>query len=160
MDRGIVSQFLSSNEAAKFTEALSDPGPDVLGKAEALYVARHGRLPSPPPLERPQPSETFMVFVLEFSSGMNNFLRQSHDQAAEEAFNSQSWDELRAEATKALEALDAHNQRRRTWRNPFEAADKVGGVVARRIEFLMELVPDGEYSKIITGALRLLYNVS
>ncbi|KAJ2987465.1 hypothetical protein NUW58_g4490 [Xylaria curta] len=160
MDHKIVSQFLLSNGAAKFAEAYSNPDPDVLDKAQAKYVAHNGRLPSPPPPERLQPSKTFEVFVSDFSSGIRNFLQKSRDKDAEEAFNCQSWEELELEAAKALEAVDTHDQRRRNWRNPFEFADKVGGVVARRIEFLVELVPEGEYTGILTGALRLLCNTA
>lgn len=58
MNLNIVSQYLLSNEPAKFAEALSNPDPNVLDKARELYVARHGRLPSPPLPERPQPSKT------------------------------------------------------------------------------------------------------
>lgn len=90
---------------------------------------------------------------------MRDFFSHYHDKDAEEAFNSRSWAELQVEATKALTAFDAHNQRRSSWRNPFEAADKAAGAVARRIEFLMELIPDGDYTGILTGGLRLLYNV-
>lgn len=91
---------------------------------------------------------------------MNSFLSKAHDQDAVEAFSCKSWDELRPEAERALEAFESHERRRRSWRNPFEAADRAGGAVARRIEFLVELVPNGEYSFALAGGLKLLCSAS
>ncbi|KAL2137779.1 hypothetical protein VTI28DRAFT_8267 [Corynascus sepedonium] len=157
---GLVSQYLSSNEAGKVVDALANPDPSILEKARELYVAHRGRLPSPPLSEPLQPSETLRVFVVEFSTGMQGFLQKADDIEATEAFNSASWDELQDDVTQALKAHDAHERRRRDWRNPLEVADKVGGVVARRIEFLLELIPDGQYSRILIGGLRLLCNTA
>src|SRR5690348_9077274 len=107
----------------------------------------------------PLTNSRLRVFVVEFSDGMRAFLNKSHDAEAADAFDSASWDDLHTEAAKAMLAAASHQLRRRTWHNPFEAADRVGGAVARRIEFLVELFPDGEYSHILAGGLRLLYNV-
>ncbi|KAI0418226.1 hypothetical protein F5X98DRAFT_386444 [Xylaria grammica] len=160
MDFNVVSQFLLSNKAAMVTEALSNPDPDVLEQAQVKFVALQGRLPSPPPAAPLQPSKSFQVFVVEFSSSMDSFFKQCGDKEAKRVFECDSWDELRDEAAKAFEALDKHNKKRMNWRNPFEAADRVGGAVARRIEFLIELVPDGQYTRILTGTLRLLCNTA
>jgi hypothetical protein len=99
-------------------------------------------------------------YVAEFSQNMNAFLEKANDKEATNAFNSTSWESLQHEADQAMRALDAHSSRRRNWRNPFEAADNFGGYVARRMEFLLALMPSGEYTSILTGALRLAYNVS
>ncbi|KAI0490448.1 hypothetical protein F4859DRAFT_8203 [Xylaria cf. heliscus] len=160
MDSDIVSQFLLSNKAATVTEALSNPDPDILEQARAQFVAHQGRLPSPPPAKPLQPSESLRVFVVEFSHSMDTFLEQSGDKEAKRVFECDSWDDLRVEAAKAFEALDQHNRRRKNWRNPFESADRIAGTVARRIEFLIELVPDGDYTRILTGTLRLLCNTA
>jgi hypothetical protein len=77
--------------------------------------------------------EKLRVFVAEFSNGMCNFLEKAHDEEAKDALNCKSWEELSSEATKTMQALDAHNIRRRNWRNPFEAADKMGWIVTRRM---------------------------
>lgn len=91
---------------------------------------------------------------------MQSFLQRTDDKEAAEAFGSPSWEQLQDDITSALKAQDNHEKRRRNWRdNPLEAADKVGGVVARRIEFLLELVPDGDYTSVLVGGLRLLCNV-
>jgi len=55
---GLVSQYLSGNEAGKVVDALANPDPSILEKARELYVAHRGRLPSPPLSESLQPSET------------------------------------------------------------------------------------------------------
>lgn len=63
------------------------------------------------------------------------------------------------EADEAMKALETHKKRRRDWRHPFEALDNAGGYIARRVEFLFQLVPEGEYTSILKGGLRLIYNV-
>lgn len=156
----LVSRYLSGNEAGKVIDALANPDPDVLERARALYVAHRGRLPSPPLPEPLQPSETLRVFVVEFSSDMRSFLQKADDKEAAEAFNSTSWDELQDDVVEALKAHDAHEKRRRNWRNPLEVVDKVGGIVARRIEFLLELIPNGQYTHVLVGGLRLLCNTA
>lgn len=90
---------------------------------------------------------------------MDSFLAKANDKEATKAFNSTSWDSLQHEADQAMRALDAHSSRRRNWRNPFEAADNFGGYVARRMEFLVALMPQGDYTSILAGALGLAYNV-
>ncbi|KAL8409952.1 hypothetical protein RB594_008150 [Gaeumannomyces avenae] len=159
-DLKLASQYLSSNEAGKVVDALANPDPSAVEKAHLLYVAHQGRLPSPPLPEPLQPSETLCVFVGRFSNGMHSFLQAADDKEATEAFNSSSWDQLQDDVTESLKAYDAHGKRRRNWRNPLEVADKVVGVVARRIEFLLALVPDGDYTRILVGGLRLLCNIA
>jgi hypothetical protein len=156
----LVSQYLSGNEAGKVISALANPDPSLIERARALYVTHRGRLPSPPLPEPLQPSETLRVFLVEFSTDMRSFLQKADDKEATEAFNSTSWDDLQDDVTQALKAHDAHEKRRRNWRNPLEVADKVGGVVARRIEFLLELIPHGEYTHSLVGGLRLLCNTA
>ena len=90
---------------------------------------------------------------------MRMFLEKTHDDEAREAFDCKSWDDVQSEAAKAVQAFDAHNKRRRNWRHPFEVVHRVGGICIRRIGPFIELVPDGDYTHILVGALKLLYNV-
>lgn len=57
MDSNLVNDFLLANQAGKISSALANPPMDVLQKAQELYVAHQGRLPSPAPPEPLQPSE-------------------------------------------------------------------------------------------------------
>ncbi|KLU89557.1 hypothetical protein MAPG_08528 [Magnaporthiopsis poae ATCC 64411] len=160
-DLTLVSQYLSGNKAGTWAEALANPDPAVLQQARALYIAHRGRLPTPPLPEPLQPSQTLCVFLVNFSTGMQSFLQRTDDKEAAEAFGSPSWEQLQEDITSALKAQDNHDKRRRDWRhNPIEAADKMGGVVARRIECLLELVPDGDYTSVLVGGLRLLCNTA
>ncbi|KAL8904078.1 MAG: hypothetical protein Q9207_003505 [Kuettlingeria erythrocarpa] len=70
---------------------------------------------------------------------MQDFLAVVGDKTATEAFSCRSWDGLEGEVATAMETLEGHEKKGGSWRNPFEAADKLGGVAARRIEFLIEL---------------------
>ena len=59
-----------------------------------------------------------------------------------------------------MKVFEERKERRRNWRrNPVEAAGRVGGIAVRRIEFLVELIPEGEYTGVLAGGLRLLCNV-
>lgn len=91
---------------------------------------------------------------------MRKFLNSAQDRSATQAFDCRSWDDLEKEAATAYSKLDEHEKRGRNWRNPFEVADRFGGAVARRFEFMIELLPDGDYSGLLAGGLRLLCKVS
>lgn len=56
MDLGPVTNFLS-REAGKHVPELENPSVELLQKAEELYVAYHGRPPSPSPPEPLTPSK-------------------------------------------------------------------------------------------------------
>ncbi|KAK3320262.1 hypothetical protein B0T19DRAFT_468501 [Cercophora scortea] len=112
----------------------------------AQYIANNGRLPSPVPPEPLHPSQTLHSFVLEFSSGMHVFLERTKDDEATRAFSQSTWKDLQDEAAQARQAL--------------EAIDRAGGSVARRLQFLLELIPDGEYTSVLSGGLRLAYNTA
>ncbi|KAK3390068.1 hypothetical protein B0H63DRAFT_519302 [Podospora didyma] len=51
-------------------------------------------------------------------------------------------------------------EQKRNWRRPFEVPDHAAGKTMRNccIEFLLELMPDGEYSSLLSGGLTLAYN--
>jgi hypothetical protein len=92
---------------------------------------------------------------------MKTFLSRSQDTDAAQAFASSSWDKLQVEADKAWAAYNSHQKRKRSWRRPFEVLDHAAEKVMTSccIEFLLELVPDGEYSSLLSGGLTLAYNV-
>jgi hypothetical protein len=56
MDVSLVSKFLATSDVGSVADVLA-PNPEVSQKAEVLYVAHQGRLPSPAPPEQPQPSK-------------------------------------------------------------------------------------------------------
>ncbi|KAK4141956.1 uncharacterized protein C8A04DRAFT_38728 [Dichotomopilus funicola] len=153
-----VSQFLSTNKAGQFAEPWQNPDPRLLDVLPRQFAEQHGRIhdPAPPVPACLPPSKEFQICANEFLKGMREFLNSAQDKGATQAFDSRSWDNLKNEATEAYNKLDEHEKRRKNWRNPFEAADKLGGAVARRIEFLIELLPDGDYSGLLAGGLRLL----
>ncbi|KAK3953874.1 hypothetical protein QBC32DRAFT_386268 [Pseudoneurospora amorphoporcata] len=161
-DMSAVSNFLAANLAGKFADIWANPNPATLEKAKSLYIAHHGRLPSPASVapKQLQPSEKFRVYVVDFTECMQRFLADADDESATKAFHNRSWDGVEGEVAKAMEAFEAHKERRRSWRNPFETADRLGGIAARRIEFLIELIPDSEYTGLLAGGLRLLCNAA
>ncbi|RYP76892.1 hypothetical protein DL771_001445 [Monosporascus sp. 5C6A] len=68
-----------------------------------------------------------------------------------------TWPEVLDEATQAF---DDYTKRGRSWRHPFRSTQRLFGTVACRIEFLIELLPDGDYTGIICGGLTLVYNAA
>ncbi|KAI3324696.1 hypothetical protein HD806DRAFT_53150 [Xylariaceae sp. AK1471] len=161
MDLDSVSKFVSS-EAGKHVPELANPGLDRLQQAKQLYMASNGRLPSPPLPEPLRPSKQLQAFKQEFIVGIEDFLSRSRDSDAAQAFRSSSWDKLQAEANKAWAAYSNHQKRKRNWRRPFEVLDHAAEKVMTSccIEFLLELVPDGEYSSLLSGGLTLAYNTA
>ncbi|RYP42018.1 hypothetical protein DL768_010406 [Monosporascus sp. mg162] len=161
MDLNSVHNFLS-NEAGKHMPELANPGADLLQQAKQLYMAYDGRLPSPPLPEPLRPSKQLEAFTQEFSVGINDFLLRSQDGEAAQAFAGSSWDKLQTEANKAWAAYNNHQKRKRNWRRPFEVLDHAAEKVMTSccIEFLLELVPNGEYSSLLSGGLTLAYNTA
>lgn len=58
-DLTAVSQFLAAGLAGKFADSWANPDSATLEKAKSLYLAHHGRLPSPAPVapKQREPSE-------------------------------------------------------------------------------------------------------
>ncbi|KAH6854717.1 hypothetical protein B0I37DRAFT_38274 [Chaetomium sp. MPI-CAGE-AT-0009] len=161
MDLGLVTEFLSEH-AGKHVSEMANLSPETLQRAKDMYLASHGRLPSPPPQQPLQPSGQLEAFTKEFSSSVNAFLERSRDREASAAFTASSWDGLQREAAKAWAAYNSHQKRRRNWRRPFEVIDHAAEKVMTSccIEFLLELVPHGEYSSLLTGGLTLAYHAA
>ncbi|KAI8963847.1 hypothetical protein F5Y11DRAFT_131589 [Daldinia sp. FL1419] len=93
-----------------------------------------------------------------FAIFISRFLSSQGDQEARNIFQSAtSWEDVRKEAEKAI---DVYANQGSTWKNPFRRAIRLVGNVASRLEFLIELVPDGDYTKILCGGLKLAYNAA
>jgi len=89
---------------------------------------------------------------------MNDFLLRCPDPEAKAAFYGKTtWEDVQAEATAAF---DKYTQDGHSWRHPFRSAGRAFGSVACRAEFLVELIPDGDYTGLLCGALKLVFNVS
>lgn len=95
------------------------------------------------------------IYTVEYSDSMRECLKNVHGVEAEEAFDCETLFEVTREATKAVQAFNAHKNRRGDGSNPknlVEVIDKIGGQAFRRIEFLIELLPESNY-KILAGGL-------
>ncbi|KAK4100558.1 hypothetical protein N658DRAFT_524689 [Parathielavia hyrcaniae] len=148
MDLGLVTDFLSKH-AGKHASEMANVDPEALKKAKDMYLTSHGRLPSRPSPQPLRPSSQLEAFTKEFSSSVKAFLERSRDREASAAFAASSWDGLQREAARA-----------RNWRRPFEVFDRAAEKVMTSccIEFLLELMPYGEYSSALTGGLTLAYH--
>jgi hypothetical protein len=92
-----------------------------------------------------------------FRRNIQAFLAESGDSENRLAFQSGStWDDI---ANEAGEAVDCFNREGHMWKRPFEKATMNFANVACRLEFLIELLPEGEYTSILCGALKLVFNV-
>ena len=68
-----------------------------------------------------------------------------------------TWPQVLEEATQAF---DDYTKRGRSWRHPFRSTQRLFGSVACRIEFLIVLLPDGDFTGALCGGLTLIYKVS
>lgn len=88
---------------------------------------------------------------------MTEFLSRSGDKEAKSAFEDRStWVDIQKEAAEAVEKYNSEGSSRR---KPFEKVTMAFNNVACRLEFLIELLPDGDYTGILCGGLRLVFNV-
>jgi hypothetical protein len=95
-----------------------------------------------------------------FRNHMKTFLAESGDTETQLAFHSPStWDDIANEAGEAVEIFNREGQGH-MWKRPFEKATYNFTNVACRLEFLIELLPDGEYTSILSGGLRLVFNAA
>ena len=95
----------------------------------------------------------------EFRDFMNGFLQSHRDKEmkAVRFDGSATWADVQEEATAAF---DEYTRQGRSWRHPFRSSGRLFGTVACRIEFLVQLIPNGDYLGILCGGLTLVYNVS
>jgi hypothetical protein len=91
---------------------------------------------------------------------MNSFLHRYKGKSARKVcFEGRlaTWDEAKDEA---MGAFDEYTRQGRSWKHPFRTSGRLFGRVACRIEFLIELIPKGDYLGVPCGGLTLVYNVS
>ncbi|QYT04744.1 hypothetical protein H0G86_011647 [Trichoderma simmonsii] len=108
---------------------------------------------SPPASERLEKRKhSFLAF-------MNKFLQVYQDKNAKVVRfdGSTTWEEVQEEATAAF---DEYAHQGRSWRHPFRSSGRLFGVVACRIEFLIQLIPRGDYLGILCAGLTLVYNAA
>lgn len=99
----------------------------------------------------------------EFQNAISLYLERSDDKEAADAFADSSWENVQSEADRAWAAYDGHLKRRTTIaRRGTEALDHQVGtfMTSPYFEFLMELIPSGNYTSVLLGGLTLAYNVS
>lgn len=88
---------------------------------------------------------------------MHNFLSQSTDKNTKQAFNTLStWKDVQDEAAEAYKKYQSDGK---SWRHPFQTTGRAFSNVASRMEFLLQLLPNGDYTSILCGALKLVFNV-
>lgn len=91
-----------------------------------------------------------------FKSVMKDFFATTKDSQAKDIFeHTHTWEEVRAEAQKALELRYQENRKK----NYLRRSIRVMGDVTSRLEFLTVLVPSGDYMGVLCGGLKLVYNV-
>lgn len=87
---------------------------------------------------------------------MHDYFRTTKDRKAKDIFeNTYTWEEVRAEAQKALDLRYGNSGKR----NFFRKSIRFVGDAASRLEFLTELVPSGDCMGVLCGGLKLIYNV-
>ncbi|KAI9810740.1 MAG: hypothetical protein M1827_006078 [Pycnora praestabilis] len=64
------------------------------------------------------------------------------------------WEEVEAEAERAVKAYNTKGKK-----NPVRAVGKAMGNTAPAIKAWLDLLPDGEYTSIVCGALKLVFGV-
>ncbi|KAF5641649.1 (dimethylallyl)adenosine tRNA methylthiotransferase [Fusarium sp. NRRL 52700] len=107
----------------------------------------------------PPPSEGLESRKERFRSFMQKFVRECSDKDVKHARfdGSTTWNEVQDHATAAF---DEYTRQGRSWRHPFRSTGRIFGTVACRIEFLLKLVPSGDYLGVLCGGLSLVYDAA
>ena len=101
--------------------------------------------------------DRLIEWTASYCTFIQNFLLQSTDKEATSILRSSyTWRDIQDEAT---EALENYKKDGKSWRHPFQTTGRVFSDVASRLEFLLELLPHGEYTSILCGGLKLVFNV-
>ena len=91
-----------------------------------------------------------------FKIAMRAYFKATKDTQAETIFaHTNTWEEVRMEAQKALDLRYQQNGKRNFLRRSIRAV----GDTASRLEFLTVLIPSGDYMGVLCGGLKLVYNV-
>ncbi|KAE9365710.1 hypothetical protein N431DRAFT_472312 [Stipitochalara longipes BDJ] len=105
-----------------------------------------------------KPSATTVTRTNEFKQFMQNYVfPQTRDSASIIRFEPCTWEEVKLEAGKVIAE---YNGKGNSWKNPFRSAGRISGNAISTLEFLFELLPQGEYSSILCGALKLVYSAA
>ncbi|TEY30287.1 hypothetical protein BOTCAL_0885g00010 [Botryotinia calthae] len=109
-------------------------------------------------IPRPPASPKLIHNTNLFNNYMHDFLLRSNDQETRLAFNSTStWRDVQEEAGEAFKKYKSEGK---SWRHPFQTTGRAFSNVACRFEFLLELLPSGDYTSIICGGLKLVFNAA
>ncbi|KAM7184636.1 adenosine trna methylthiotransferase [Rhypophila sp. PSN 637] len=93
-----------------------------------------------------------------FQTFIQSLLSSQGDPQAYNAFRSAtSWEDVRQEAEQAV---DQYVNQGKTWNNPFRRAKRLVGNTATRLEFLTQLIPNGDYLGVLCGGLKLAYSAA
>lgn len=93
----------------------------------------------------------------EFQRDLQNFLSQSDDNEAKNVFSKRlMWRDVKEEADQALQQYQKEGK---SWRHPLQTSGRAFSNVTSRLEFLLELLPRGEYTSLLFGGLALVFNV-
>jgi hypothetical protein len=93
----------------------------------------------------------------DFQAYMQNFFSKSTDKEAKRAYSESAT--LKDAQEEATEALKKYKSDGKSWRHPLQSTGRAFSDVASRFEFLVELLPNGEYTSIACGGLKLAFNV-
>ncbi|MCJ1270774.1 hypothetical protein MMC22_010671 [Lobaria immixta] len=82
---------------------------------------------------------------------------KDHALAAFEIASAHEWEDVEAEADNAIKV---YNTKGKIWqKNPARVTGRAMGKIAPAIQAWLELLPDGEYTSIVCGALKLVFGV-
>ncbi|OJZ87350.1 hypothetical protein ASPFODRAFT_217722 [Aspergillus luchuensis CBS 106.47] len=110
---------------------------------------RQRNIPDPPPRVYGRKEK--------FKAVMKDFFATTKDSQAKDIFeHTHTWEEVRAEAQKALELRYEENRKK----NFLRRSIRVMGDVTSRLEFLTALVPSGDYMGVLCGGLKLVYRAA
>ncbi|PWY66995.1 hypothetical protein BO83DRAFT_410341 [Aspergillus eucalypticola CBS 122712] len=110
---------------------------------------RENNIPDPPPHVQDRKNR--------FKSAMRELFQTTSDSQAKDIFeHTHTWEEVRAEAQKALDLRYKSNGKKNFLRRSIRSM----GETASRLEFLTALVPSGDYMGVLCGGLKLVYNAA
>lgn len=87
---------------------------------------------------------------------MSEHSAPGHSEVQQTFQSATAWEDVKKEAEKAV---NEYLNNGRTWKNPFARTRRLAVSAASRIEFLKELVPDGDYLGTLCGGLKLMFQV-
>ncbi|KAK4216777.1 adenosine trna methylthiotransferase [Rhypophila decipiens] len=138
-------------------QALDDTGRWIIHKAPDVDPA-WGLEQALEKHKLPPVSERLKSRKKRFQTFIQNLLSSQGDPQAYNAFRSAtSWEDVRQEAEQAV---DQYVNQGKTWNNPFRRTKRLVGSTATRLEFLTQLIPNGDYLGVLCGGLKLAYSAA